>query len=1135
MNKNALTFEDVGLVRNPFESIISNIEDENIISYNIYGRDDELRNLSNFIQEAVNSTEQHRFLLSGDYGTGKTHHLQKIKSDILNGEYGENVYAIYISNLGISFKYFYKNIIEGVSSLIPKLSNFIRELPDVEPEESIEKSYAMEALRNNIIANLKLVITKAENEGVKGIFLLVDEAEDIVNSNEQDAIQYFVQSLLHFANALQSHPLHVIMGFSSAALEKVTMINGEKSEQGKLGEAFLQRYSQKETMLGHLRNEDAELMVLDRLNKARLTPRENDWYPIKREIISVVNRLVSGHPREVLAILGKAISDTLESGNKEICGSEILQTLSLHTSFYSQSFILDWGSLETLINNLGDEDISLRDDFERLVGRLVGEDAEVTEDDFTDSDAPEKLVKPINGIRILKRVTDSGWPTYKIHQDALDHIFKEKRYESNEEFTIAKETSALNNNPESYQSELTTGLWKTVLDGWKAEFQSKVLFSDDKTAILGKVKPLDGLNSLNCLFVAYMGHQFPTTLYEDILEYLEKKKDTFAYILYKGPELGQSPQYKALMNRVNGTPKEKLLQKYIYTQSVSGIQTDSNKLMGLLKALGNSKLQEDPNLTLNIDKVHIFTSLDMKTKLSQFIENKIFIYFEGLNREILEFLARNHTRSYTAPELRSELGTTYLSSVDLNRLQAQKVIVKGKGKSVKISSLEDNPIWKEIYKFISKEKIVSLGNISTALNAEYIFLESPENTLAWYLNKILIPCGLIEHITKPDDIYYQVVDFSGKFANKITESKTELELANRALSEAEPLLISLDDISADIQTCTRKVEKMDAIFIPSPDDITTLDEIIRTIRTNSEDIKKRIQKKLQEYLNTYESLNDKIKLLESELNKSTGNGIISESERLTWSTSLHEKLDSVKQPVSFISAKKSNKLSKRDYRLLDQTYRDLDTEIKQIQEIINTRSTSKGPCEIEAGSVSYLITGIQNLFSTLAEKNYKDISLTQRYEKETERFEQFKSLFNSSQYTDALTLIKDISSKLTSIHKTLNSKNIEYANYEDRIQTLKSSISEDDAELRDEISNAERELHEWNFSEVSLSLSKISEILKKRNAPKSKDELFKEFMLSRENQNLTSALNDYSLDDVLQHIKVLYQKGEISDLQIIFK
>jgi type II secretory pathway predicted ATPase ExeA len=335
-----ITLEELGLKNNPFESIIAN--EETAFQYNLYGREAEIERLSKFITESTNNTTQQRMMLMGEYGTGKTHHLLKLTDEINKGKYGDNFYAVYLGNLGISIRRLYESIIEKVKSQIPELIPIIDSLPDVEPEKSVEQTYVLEKLRDTVISNLNTLIAGSVNKGIKGIFLIIDEAEDIVQSDNPGDINYFVQCLTHLINNLNGTPLHIIMGFSREAMSRVTKLNGEITEEQRLGDAFIQRFPNK-IYLGHLSEKDTESMIHERLEISRFTKNES-FYPIKKEVIAVVNKLVSGHPREILSIMDQSLNETLYAGEREVDGLQVLRILSKHESFYSKSFILDWNA-----------------------------------------------------------------------------------------------------------------------------------------------------------------------------------------------------------------------------------------------------------------------------------------------------------------------------------------------------------------------------------------------------------------------------------------------------------------------------------------------------------------------------------------------------------------------------------------------------------------------------------------------------------------------------------------------------------------------------------------------------------------------------------------------------------------------
>ncbi len=84
----------------------------------------------------------------------------------------------------------------------------------------MEPTYAPEKLRENIIANLNRIMADAKINNVRGIFLLIDEAEDIVQWKDNDQVQYFVQSLIHLINNLHGTPLHNFHGILAGSCEQ---------------------------------------------------------------------------------------------------------------------------------------------------------------------------------------------------------------------------------------------------------------------------------------------------------------------------------------------------------------------------------------------------------------------------------------------------------------------------------------------------------------------------------------------------------------------------------------------------------------------------------------------------------------------------------------------------------------------------------------------------------------------------------------------------------------------------------------------------------------------------------------------------------------------------------------------------
>ena len=119
--------------------------------------------------------------------------------------------------------------------------------------------------------------------------------------------------------------------------------------------------------------------------------------------------------------------------------------------------VLDYGALSRITTAIKERDEPLFKDFERLQGKLIGEEAEVSQDEFSLDSNPDGLTQPIQGIRILERkFSEHGETTYVIHQEVKNEIFKGKRYDSQIEQNLDRELIELMQNPERYQPQLTT-------------------------------------------------------------------------------------------------------------------------------------------------------------------------------------------------------------------------------------------------------------------------------------------------------------------------------------------------------------------------------------------------------------------------------------------------------------------------------------------------------------------------------------------------------------------------------------------------------------------------------------------------------------------------------------------------------
>ena len=286
--------------------------------------------------------------------------------------------------------------------------------------------------------------------------------------------------------------------------------------------------------------------------------------------------------------MDQALRETIYSGEREITGSEIIQILSKHESFYSKSFILDWNSLMKITEDISAKNELLGKDFKRLSGKLLGEEGSVTENDFADSTFPELLTAPVGGIRILeRRDNDCGETEYVINPDVKNAVFKEKRYDSDIALAVEREIIDLINYPEKYQTQLTHGLWKIA--GWKAEFNSQKEMGP-YLSIIGNVKTDASTTPVSVLFSSYKGSAFPEELYKGIIGSLESRRSGFAYVLYDGPRLTTNSHYTRLKNNLRDDGKERFLSNILTINAVE-LPMQKDQLMGQIKYLGNREIK----------------------------------------------------------------------------------------------------------------------------------------------------------------------------------------------------------------------------------------------------------------------------------------------------------------------------------------------------------------------------------------------------------------------------------------------------------------------------------------------------------------------------------------------------------------
>lgn len=1122
---NEVTLSDMGLDSNPFDLTIAGREIS--ARYHLYGRDIQLERIDDFVKHALAVNKQQRIMIRGEYGTGKTHHLLRLQEEIRSEKFGRDVLAIYMGNLGVSLRRFYEVFIEQLEGTNSELDAFINSLPPVEPQESADPAYKREKLRDNIIRNISNLIAKLQYINYRGVFLLVDEAEDIVQSKDNDEIQYFIQSLVHMVNKLQDYPLHMMMGFSREALSKISSLSTNEPAERRLGDAFFQRFQGKEDIiLGYLTEPDARAMILDRLNNAR--PVHSDsFYPFHEGVISVVNTITGGHPREILAIMNKGIENALKRGVKEVDGECILQVLATHVQYFNKEIVLDWGNLESISAKVGEEDIQLKGDFDRLRGKLIGENGIVSSSDFSKKEFAELLTHPFQGIRILERMTnDLGKTFYVAHGDIKAEIFKGKRYTSKVGQLLDIEIIKLIQSPERYQKQLVSGFWRLLQEEWKAEFQ-QVSEIDNNQVIVGKVKMPGSSSGVSVAFTVFKGHEFPAELFNACLTLLEQKIAHFGCVLYDGPRIGADPHYNRFKNEIRERNRKSFCENIVIVKVNEG-SNDVNQMMGTIMLLGNREAEIDEK----IDTSGLFQQFKVTEKIGTLVNKKAITYPEDeILRKIVSYLAANPLDSYSIADLKKNLNSQYITKNTLENLESQRFILK-EGKGWKIASLNDNPPWKALYTLISEQPGVTIDQIKEYLNDKFV-LQCPQgdegHMVNWYLG-ILMSQNMIVVTSEDEKNHYSLMDYSGHLEGLLKRCNERLTLLIDLTAQAETLRIEVGDFKTQLAGFETRIDAIEQKVDVGSREVTECQELLNDIEPLSETLKKRISDKKNEFSSRVNKMKEFRDIFIGEIKDALSEGFISEIEHEEWKTDINKQCD---QLETYLSGKK--------YAALEIGAQILEKQFSQYRSQVSERKESKEPCVQFAVNYTNLakeclkkideLTVLGYGGKTLDGKPFREslASLDEHYTKD------YTDLFNSGKFDAAKICISRIHSKAQAILNLLSQTHSNYIGYSNRIEGLELYVQNEE-DLKSILHDAREALKAWNFALVENKIVEFDVIRKTKTLqPKTPEDLFIETYGKHDTIALTEVLKKYSVDDAFKLLKNLYNSGKIRNIELKIK
>ncbi|QYZ78052.1 hypothetical protein E2N92_00705 [Methanofollis formosanus] len=1115
-----LDLSDLGLNSNPFDTIIG--DQESSKKYRLFGRENQLQKAEFFVKRAIKEQRQQRMLVRGEYGTGKTHHLLRLQDEIRSGVYGDGAIAVYLGNLGISIRRFYEKFIESFGPYASDFQDTLADLPPVEPDDSIDQSYKKERLRDNVIANIEEIVAASQLKGYTGIFLLIDEAEDIVQSSDNDEIQYFVQTLLHLVNYFSGTPLHFIMGFSREALAKITVVNGTETTENRLGDALIQRFQNNdEIVLGYLSEKDVLAMVRDRLNSSRVTPNDS-LYPLHEGVVNVVARLTGGHPREILSILNKGLLYAQKSGIKEVDGGCILWVLATHTSFFDkENVVLDIGALTRITTAIRERDENLSTDFERLQGKLIGEEAEISVDEFNRDSNPDILTQPIQGIRVLERkFSEYGETTYVIHQEIKNEIFKGKRYDSDIEQNLDRELIELMQNPEHYQSQLTKGLWTLMQNEWMAEYKTDTSCSSYEV-IVGNVRVENSPTPVSVAFAAYKGREFPPELYNGILDLLDKKDATVGFVLYEGFHFGSDPNYIKFKNTIRNTENQRFFEN-ICSVGVQELSDTRDTMMGMIKLLGNREI----DAIEEIDTTGLFETIGADKKITELIEEKAIAFPEENRRKTIDFLASESLKSFSIKELNKNLNLNYIDRAFMQGLQHQH-FVETEGSRWKIATLDQNPPWKSIFTFIGKKSRATAREIWEYIEDNYIVQTPPGDEMrmvSWYL-EILQKQNMIASESDHGEIFHKPMDFSGQVNQHLATIETELETYRELVPLAEKFQISVSNDKSAIAQYSSDLDSLQDEFEYNAQNVEECKNLIETIIEKRKKLDREIKNKKEEFTSGVDNKNTQVEQLLKLINRGCNEGYISEIEKDEWIKTLNDTISDIEED-----------LTSEDYTHLVIASNDIDEHIKTYIKQIDDRKNSKEPCIAYAQRYSNLSSTCEKTLASMEEGGYTATEKRTIFNDLTKQYkDRYNPLFNDGKFNEAKECIKKIYTELQNLNQDLKNIHTQYTSYSKQIEEYRT-ISGEDTGLIDILKKAQNFLDEWNFANVEIELRKYNDL---RTSRKEVIKTPEEKLLDDYGGQIKVPFQDikgvHSIDETFEYIRNLYQKGKISDIEISFK
>lgn len=1119
-------YEEFGFAKNPFDTRIA---DEEIASrYKLVGRDEQEHQLQEFVEEGIrNPTPMKRRLIFGEYGTGKSHHLITLRDKTEDGVEVEgtkyNAIGIYIGNLGLSIKRLYEKILEEVVRFAPEIKEVVASLDDVEPQESIDEAYQFERLQDNITENLRRIANVArEDYGYRGIFLFIDEAEDIANEDE-GIVQPFIRAFLHLVNDLNAAGVHILLGFSQGARMRITSY---EDDEDTLGNALVQRFQGGEVYLGDLTPSDVKRMLIDRMDQHR-SMNVGEIIPIVEETVDVATEVTGGHPREILAVYAQALDYAEESNKDRIDGEAIAHALTGFDSFTRDEELLGSQKLTRLQQTLDDAHPNARDDFVRLQGRLIGQAEAVPEDSFSDG-VPGALLSPtsIEGsdedIRVLEQREQHGRYSYVLSEAAKDYLFGSGGEGGTR---IQKLDLQASSAPEKYQKPMSRGLGVALQDDGRGSLhKSPVTKRRDRhefALYLINVKREAGKNNQNVALGVYNGQEIPKEFVQLYVETIDDGKAAFGVLVKQSQSL--SAEANGYLNSLDNVSREYYEDRVLEVNLTTDDRDDF--IYGRLLALGDTDTDADEDVNTS----QVVEELGIISDLTENFDETILPYPEERYRVVVEYLRGESTRSFTIGDLRDELG---LQPYDLNGdimegLRAQTLVAKD-GQRWTFPELESNrPPWYQLYRHLNEDGPCTIDELQERASREYVFDCPPgdENAMfQWYLDHLQI-----QDYVEPTEISrdgetvdaYAVVSVTDQFNEARNTASDRLDSATELIEYGAE--INVDNLSGfrdrydDLETRLGDTEE---IFDPDHSDLEKVKALIEDITDLEEDLDDAISERESAIIG---ASSDLVNITIADLKER----IEAQGE----SGSFAQRLSDIRGELTQYEEELNGLIEDEEYKRLSSRAEVIHGEVEDLQEEVDDILEAKGRSAEVYQDVRNTKESAQATVEEISTQNPQREDLEASLEDLDEIFDNYREAYNRDNYDAALEVLteqaepraNEIDERASGVVEDQRLYESRVNEFEEEVESIESAERRQEAE---EIIEAAREnVKHGNFADLEPQTTEIRDLLE---GP-TKEERF-ERAIREHDGSVTTIVEqeDFDVSETFALLKRFYQDHDSS-------